>query len=876
MWLRRLFERRKFEADLSEELRFHLEEYTRELLAQGIAPAEAARRARLEFGGANTVEEECREASGWQPFDELRRQAVYAIRLLRKSPGFSATALATLAICLGANLAIFAVMDAALLRPLPFPEADRLVTLYNTYPKAGVDRDGSSLTNYYERRGQIPAFSSLAIYRPESMLIGESGATERFDSALVSPEFFATVGVALLMGRTFTEAETTFQTDHVVLLTYAHWQRHYGGDRQVVGRPIRVDGLAYKIVGVLPETFRFLSSPAQLYFPFASVPSARGNLRRHSGNSITMVARLRPGATVAQAQAQIDAHNAVVEAGNPQAKMMAEAGFRSVVTPLQDDHVAAIRPTLLLLQAGVGLLLLIGVVNLVNLLLVRANGRSKELAVRQALGASRRHIASEVLVETTLLTLAGGLLGCAVGALGIRLLVALGAEQLPLAAPIAFDARVALAALAGALLAGAVLAAPIVWFSLRASLHAEGRGSTSNAAAQGLRHAFLVSQMALAFVLLAGAALLGQSLKNAASVAPGFEPQQVLTGQVSLPWAKYPGPSAARRLVVERLGRVLAELPGVSAAGIVHNLPFSGKSNMTAATAKGYVTPPGQSIRGHFYYSVSGDYFGALGLTLKAGRYLNPDDGERRVCVIDEDFAQFYWPSANPLGQQIFAGSAQSTPDQAFTVVGVVARVKQTALTEGVLQGAVYFPYNFFPQSDLYLVARTRLGPESLGLALQRSVRSLDPDLPVTDLRPMRTRIDDSLLRRRAPALLAGFFSAIALLLTAIGTYGVLSYAVTQRRREIAVRMALGAQPGQIRNQFLGAALQLLGWGTVLGVIGAWFTGRAMQTVLYQVPPFHWTTVGTVMAVMTVAALAACLVPSYRASRVSPGEALAE
>ncbi|MBY0503884.1 MAG: ABC transporter permease [Bryobacteraceae bacterium] len=876
MGFHRLFQRQKFEAEMSEELRFHLDKYTQDLLDQGVPPAEAARRARLEFGGANTVQEECREASGWQTFDELRRQASYAIRLLRKSPGFTSTALATLAICLGANLAIFAVIDAALLRPLPFPEAHRLVTLYNTYPRAGVDRDGASLTNYYERRGQIPAFSSLSIYRPESMLIGEPGATERFESALVSPEFFATVGVAPLMGRTFTEAETTFQTDHVVLLTYAHWQRHYQADPQVVGRPIRVDGLAYKIVGVLPKTFTFLSSAAQLYFPYASVPSARGHLRRHSGNSITMVARLRPGATRAQAQSQIDAHNAVVEADNPQAKMMAEAGFRSVVASLHDDHVAGIRPILLLLQAGVGLLLLIGVVNLVNLLLVRASGRTKELAVRQALGASRRHVATEVLVETTLLTLAGGLLGCAVGAAGIRLLVALGADQLPLAAGMAFDGRVALVALAGAVLVGVALAFPIIWFTLRASLHAESRGGTASAAAQGLRHAFIVSQMTLAFVLLAGAGLLGQSLRNATAVAPGFRPEQVLTGQLSLPWAKYPGSSPQRLQIVERLGRRLVELPGVGAAGIVHNLPFSGKSNMTAVTAKGYRLRPGESVRGHYYYSVSGDYFGAIGLTLKSGRYFTARDGDQRLCVIDEDFAQRYWPSSDPVGQQLFSGSTESTPDQAFTVVGVVSRVKQVGLTDDTPQGAVYFPYRFFPQSDFYLVARARISPESLALAMQRAVRALDADLPVTDLRPMQTRIEDSLLTRRSPTLLAALFSAIALLLTAIGTYGVLSYAVTQRRREIAVRMALGAQPGQIRHQFLRVAFYLLLWGTTLGTIGAWLSGRLMQTLLYQVPSFHGLTLGGVALVMTAATLTACLVPSYRASRVSPSEALAE
>lgn len=888
MWrrLRSLFRvlttRRDFEQGMSEELRFHLDQYTADLVHSGVPPDEAARRARMEFGTVERVKEECREARSLQLFDELLRELRYAARLLRKTPGFTATALITLAICLGANLTIFAVVDAILLRPLPFPESGRLITVFNTYPKAGVERDGSSLTNYYERRGHIPAFTALAIYREGKAIIGETGATEREPVTRVSPEFFSTLGTGPVMGRAFTEEETTFQSDSVAILTDSYWRQRFGADPNVIGKRIRVDGLPKTVVGVLPREFRFLSSEARLYFPLASRPEDRTPRQRHSGgNSTHMIARLRPGATLADAQSQIDRQNTTLEEDDPQAKMMADAGFRSLVVSLHADQVASIRPTLLLLQAGVLVLFLIGVVNLMNLLLIRANGRLKELALRQALGASRRHVVSEVVVETTLLTLLGGVLGCAAGAGGIHLLATLGADHLPLGANIGFDARVGWAALAGSIITGIVLAAPIAWFNLRGHLaeaiQSETRGGTGSLAAQRLRHGFIVAQIALAFVLLAGAGLLGLSLKRAMAVAPGFRAGHILTGQVSLPWNHYPDPRV-RLAFTERLLKEIGGQPGVVSAGVASNVPLSGNSGKSAAKVQGHVLRPGESPRGHYAYWVGGDYFDALGFSLRAGRFLDAGDSHRtgRVCVVDEDFARYYWPGASPLGQRLFEGSDEGKEAEAFTVVGVVGSVKQAGLTEEVAQGAIYYPYAFRTDGNLFVVIRSGLRPESLALTLQKLVRRIDPDLPVNDVRSMEDRVAGSLATRRAPALLAGFFSAIALLLTAIGTYGVLSYAVAQRRREIGVRMALGARPGQIRGQFVSLALRLLVCGTLLGIGGTWLTGRAMETILFHVPALDVATLASAAGVMGLVSLAACLLPSRRAARTSPLEALAD
>jgi predicted permease len=873
--------RKRKGSDFSAEIEAHLQNEAERLREQGLSEDEARAAARRSFGNVMRAEEKFYESTRWMWWDHLKQDVRFGLRILRKSPAFTATALLTLALCFGANLTIFAVIDSVLLRPLPFPEPGQLMTIFNTYPKAGVERDGSSITNYYERRGQLPSFASLSIYAYGMEIVGEPGSTERLQTMRVSPDFFATLGLGPAIGRTFTDEETTSETDHVTILSDAFWRERFNADPNVLGKLIRVNSVPRTVIGVLPPSFRFLSSDAQVFLPLASRPEDRVPSRRHSGgNVIQMIARLRPDATLARAQSELDAQNAALEVDDPQAKMIADAGFRSLVVPLRADFVAAVRPTLLLLEAGVLVLLLIGAVNLVNLLLIRAGGRVKELAVRQALGAGWRYVVSEVVVETTLLTLAGGLLGLAVGAGGIQLLRGLGADRLPLGSHIAFDARVALAGVVGSIVLGVMLAVPVAWFQLRLhpgdALHSESRGSTIGHGAQILRHGFVVSQIALALILLAGAGLLGLSLERVMAISPGFQPNHVLSGQILLPWADYP--EAGRMRFVESLVDKLDQLPGVSSAGVVNNVPFSGNIGKSAATVAGHVRRPGESARGYYAYGVDGDYFRAMGFSLRAGRFLTADDSRRsqRVCVVDEDFARYYWPHGSAIGQRVWDGSEAGKDADAFTIVGVVGGVKQAGLAENVAQGAIYYPYAFRIDSGFFVAVRTSLAPESLARALQQAVRQIDPDVPVNDIQSMDTRIADSLVARRSPALLAGLFSAIALLLTSIGTYGVLSYAVSQRRREIGVRIALGAQPGQIRVQFLSLSLRLLIAGTALGLIGAWQAGREMRSLLFQVPPLDAGVLGAAVGVTAAVCLAACILPSQRAAKISPMEILAE
>jgi predicted permease len=808
----------------------------------------------------------------------------YAFRQLRKAPAFTFTALATVALCLGANLAIFAVINSILLRPLPFPDADRLVSIYNTYPKAGVENDGATITNYYERRGNIPAIESLSIYMERSEVVGDPGSTEQMGVIRISPDFFATLGVRPALGRSFTEEES-IQQRNVAILTDTFWRERFNSDPNIVGRQTRINGIPREIVGVLPPGFRFLSSEARLFVSMKSNEEQRGPKARHSGGGATrMIARLKPGATIAEAQAQIDAHNTTVEKDNPEAKMMAEAGFRSPVVSLHADHVRSIRPTLLLLQAGVFFLLLIGAVNLVNLLLIRASGRAKEMAIRQSMGANRRQILGQVMTESAVLTVTGGLLGLVAGAWGTRLLEILGAGRLPLGARIEFDGWLAAIGLIGSLVLGVVIALPIAWFNLSShlghALQSESRSGTVSRAAQRLRHGFIVAQIALAFVLLAGAALLGLSLKKVMAVSPGFQSDHLLTGEFTIPWQS---DQKHRVEIGDRLLEFIRQQPGVTAAGIITNMPLTGDNGRTAAAPKGYVPPAGQSLRGHYFYAVTGDYFTALGIPLREGRFLTSEDSHRaeRVCVVDEDFARHYWPKGGVVGQQITqvggtdANSGEPEIDAKFcTVVGVVGSVKQASLTEPQGQGAVYVPFAYIANSYYFVVTRTSQRPEAFAGTLRKLVRAADPDLAIGNIRSMETHIAESLIARRSPALLAGIFAAVALLLAAIGTYGVLSYAVAQRTREIGIRMAVGAQRVQIGAHFLSLGLRLLAAGTILGVAGAWAAGRGMQSVLFGVPALPIGALLGTALVMGIVSLVACLIPARRASRVDPMIAL--
>jgi predicted permease len=811
--------------------------------------------------------------------ESIGRDVRQSVRTLARERNFSVTVLAIFALCVAANVAIFAVVNSVLLKPLPFHDPHQLVLVSNSYPKAGVERAGASVPHYLERKEQLTdVFAGVAATRDWGVTIGDAGSPERIDASYVTPSFFRILGVNPAVGRTFTDEEGFYGKNQVVVLSDTLWRQRFGADPKVVGKTLRVDTTPYTIVGVMPAGFRFLSQTAKLWTPLCFSDDDRKAESRHS-NNMQMFARLKPGVTVAAAQVQLDALNARTLKTDPYAKLVTDAGFHTVIRDLGDDYVAQLRPVLWLLQAGVLFLLLIGAVNLANLLLVRATGRAKEFCVRQALGAGRGQLARALVTETLVLALAGGGLGLALGAAALKGILTLAASQLPVHVEAALDWRVGAAAIGGSVLLGLALAVPVVWHTLQgnltAALSVESRGGTTTRAVHRLRHALIVAQIALALVLLAGTGLLGLSFARVMAVKPGFNPENVLTGRISLPWSNYKE-DKDRLAFVEKLMANVQSLPGVKAVAVTTGMPFSGAGDNNATWIEGRTLEPGESLQAHRMSGVAGDYFQALGVPLRAGRFLTSADSraDTRVCVVDEAVAKRYWPNGDAIGHRLAHEPPDHPDTKWFTIVGVVGAVKHDDLAESREEGAIYYPYRDYAGLGLEVVVRTTQAPEAAGPMLRAAVLRLDPELALHDVKTMSSRVEESVAGRRVPLLLAGIFAGVALLLAAVGIYGVLAYAVAQRQREIGVRLALGALPEQILRQFLGLGGRLLGIGLPLGLLGAWFAGRAMSGLLFGVKPTDPLVLGGAAAAITVVAMLACLLPSRRAARVAPVEAL--
>jgi predicted permease len=809
--------------------------------------------------------------------ESLSRDVRLAMRGLARDKGFTVAALLTFALCLGANVALFAVVNAVLVRPLPFPNPDRIVTVYNSYPRAGVDKAGASVPHYLERRAGVAAFAEAAAYRDGGVTLGEAGSPDRVASMQVTPSFFKVLGVSAARGRTFTEDEGVYGKDAEVVLSDSLWKQDYASNPGAVGRKVRVDGKPQTIIGVMPPGFRFGTSKAQVWTPMAFSDDDKKPTQRH-GNNMSMMARLRPDATIAEAQSQVDAVNKHAEAEDPYAKLVADAGFHTVVADLHKDYVTEARPLLLMLQAGVLFLLLIGTVNLANLLLVRASARSKEFSVRQVLGAGRVQLARLLIAETLVLSLAGGLLGLGLGWAALRGLEFLGVNDLPHFGEYTLDPTVCAAALAASVLIGLLLALPMLWSVVRdnlaLALSVESRGGTTTRAAHRLRHALIVAQFALAFTLLVGTGLLAMSFSKVISVSPGFRPENVLTGAVPLPYARYKE-DKDKLAFTQRLGQELRAVPGVTAVGFSTAVPFDGNYDNNAISIEGQPPAPGQSLQTHYTSGVTGDFFAVLGITLREGRLLTEDDSVRklRVCVIDEDVAHRYWPGGNALGHRLWNG-APDKPDQTYTIVGVVGATKVSDLADTRAYGSIYFPYFHYAGYYLQVLLRTTQAPQAAGPALRAAVLRVDPELPVADLKTMSARLDDSLVSRRSPLMLAGILAGVALVLAAVGIYGVLAYAVAERRREIGVRMALGALPQQILAQFLSLGAKIVVAGSIIGGVGGWLVGRAMVSLLFGVGAAQPAVFACAAGLLSLVAMTACLLPALRAARVPPMEAL--
>ena len=876
--LRAIFLRRRIESEMAEEMQHHLELRTEKNLKFGMTPEEASHSALRAFGGTDQLKEHCRDVRSVQWLDTFLRNLRHSSRALAKSPGFTATALATFAICLGANLAIFAVVDAVLLRPLPFDHADRLVSMMNSYPRAGQVRATNSIANYFDRRTAIPAFSSLSIYKETSVVIGTAEYSDRVEIATVSADFFTTLGVQLAQGRYFTEAEMLRGSDNVAIITNGFWRSYFNSDPDVVGRTFRNNGVETTVVGILAPSFYFPSGRAQFYRPIPYGPFGKNPWMRHTANGGPIVARLAQGATLADAQAQMDAFNTRQLKDDPIASIIKDSGYRTVIRGFRDDFVGEIRPTLLVLGGGVGCLFLIGAVNLTNLLLIRASVRSREMAVRRALGAGRKDIILSVMLETALLVLGGEVLGLVLGSWGIHLLRILGSGQLPLGDRVAFDMRMAAASFVISVIVWLLIAVPLAGFNLRTdatrSLQSCAFGATPSRAMQRLRSSLIIAQVAFAFVLLTGAGLLSVSLKRVLQMPTGFGTDDVLTCSIALPAEKYKD-NAANLEFVQRLIPAIEAIPGVEQCAISSGAPFTRIIPQGAVSIEGMAKKPDEAQALHYLTAATAEYWQIMGIPLIRGRFLREADDQSKdvVCVVDQSFARHYWPGRDPIGKRISMG-LEFDKDHAVTVVGVVGDVKLHQVTEDAGTGLVYFPYSYVLHPVFSLVVRSQLQASVMAPMLRKAVRQLDPDLPIVDLRPMQALYDESLVGRRSPAIVASIFAAIALILAALGTFGVLSYAVTQRQREIGVRLALGAQPASIGWLFLASGFRLVALGSAIGFVGAWSAGRAMQGILYGTPPFNGTALVSAGAILALVAIPASFLPALRAAKVDPATVL--
>ena len=813
----------------------------------------------------------------------------FGLRLLWKDRGFAATSILTLALCIGANAAIFAVVNSVLLQPLPVAHSEQLIHMYNAYPAAGLTGGSTGVPDYYDRLRETTVFQEQALYNTRGDTRGgHDGEPQRTTAMFGTPSFLRLLQVQPLRGRLFTDEDGQEGKTHKAVLTYASWQQWFGGQDEAIGRDVRINGEPFTVVGVLPREFGFLDPEVRVWLPLSFSAQQKSDEQRHS-NNWSYIARLKPGSSIEQARLQIDALNARNLDRFPALKqILINAGFHTVVVPLQQYLVRDLRATLYLLWGGVVFVLLVGAVNVTNLMLVRSSARMKELATRHALGAGLGRIARQLLLETMLLALAGGLLGLGLGYAGVRALTALGLEATPQGTQVAIDATVIVftvgLGLALSLLIALVPVLGLRHMNLSQSFREDGRSGTASRGARVTRRVLVTAQIAFAFMLLIGAGLLLASFQRVLGVNPGFDAGHVMTGIVSPPATRYKEDAQVVAFWNQLAERVRA-LPGVQAAGITTNLPLGGNYSDSVILAEGYAMVPGESLISPYNSSVSPGYFEAMSIPLKKGRYFTASDVEPapKVLIIDERLARRFWQGSDPIGRRMWkpdsAEEFTKGPGPAshfYTVVGVVGDIRTTGLTEKEPVGTYYFPFEQNVIRGMTLVTRTAGDPSSVVNAIRQQVTSLDPELPFFSVKPMQQRVDESLVSRRTPMMLASLFGGIALFLAAVGIYGVLAFQVAQRRKEIGIRMALGSDGRRIFGLIVTEGLWLLAAGIGIGLAGAFGIRRAMATQLFGVQPMDPLVLSAVAATLGVVAFIACAVPARRASHIDPLIALTD
>jgi predicted permease len=810
----------------------------------------------------------------------------YAVRSLMGDKGFTVTVVLTIAVCIAANTATFAVVNSVLLRPLPVPDARSILLMANRYPKAGADFGYFSASgDYYDRLRDVHGFSEQAMFRIGGRTLEIQGTPQRVTGMLATPSLFRLLRVPPAYGRAFTDAEGEPGADHEAILSDGLSRRLFGSPQAALGRDIRMSGEPYKVVGVMPADFNFIDPEVRLWAPAAFTPKEREV--RHS-NNWQNIGRLKPGATLQQAQSQVDALNRANLDRFPSFKeVLINAGFHTVVVPLEDMLVKEVRGSLYLFWGGAAFVLLIGAVNVANLVLARTTLRRKEFATRLALGAGAGRLMRQLATESILVALAGGAAGAVLGTVWLRALAHSGIERLPRAGEVRVDAMVVLAMLATAGLVGIVIglvpSVQVIRARVSEVLREESRTGTGGRRARRVRQVLVVAQVGLAFVLLAGAGLVLASFRQLLRVDPGFDVQGVVTASTSVPQSLYPKDADVKALM-DRLLAAIRAIPGVKAAGATTTIPWGGDHNDSVIMAEGYAMKPGESVIAPENVTVTPGYFEAMHITIVAGRPFDARDRESApgVIIVDERLAHHFWPDRDPIGRRMYQprdpADLLKTDEHThwMTVVGV-ARPVHTANVEGAgSPGTYYMPYAQNVQRGYSLAIKTSGNLGAVLGAVRSRFAAVAPNLALADVHTMEERGDLALAGRRASLTLALFFGCLALFLSGVGIYGVLAYLVSQRQREIGIRAALGCTAGGVVKLVVGEALWLLGAGLVLGVAGSVALRSVVAGQLYGVKPLDPVVMSAVVLALAAAGLAACVLPARRATHVDPVMVLRE
>jgi putative ABC transport system permease protein len=866
--LRSLFRRSCVEEELTDELRFHLQKLMEEKVAQGVTPEEARYAALRELGGVEQIKEECRDMWKVSLIEDFLQDMRYGFRQLRRGPGFTAVAALALGLGIGANTAVFSVINGVLLRPLPYPEPDRLVWLWPASLRTGQVFGGAiSAPDFLDYRARSAAFEHLAAFmRIDSALTG-SGEPERVPLALVSAGFFETLGIKPVLGRTISPDDEEVQWPQVVVLSYGLWQARFGGDPNIVGKTINLDGKGMTIVGVMPAGFQF-PKEALLWNP---LPFKFAEMQVRRFHFIRAIGRLKPGVSIGQAQAEMTSLCLTLEKLYPDSNT--SYGVKPVL--LKERLVGDMRPTLTLLMTSVGFVLLIACANVAHLLLARATARQKEIAVRSSLGASGGRLMRQLLTESVLLGLLGGAFGVLLAVGGLRALIAMNVVNIPRLDQVHLDLRALAFTAALSILTGIVFGlAPARRASkleVTETLKEGGRSGSPGCSHQRLHHALVAAEVAISLVLLIGAGVLIHSFARLQNVDPGFNPTGVISVQVSWPaTSRSDLPKGA--VFFSQLLKRLQALPGVQYAGLISELPLSGQDNDTYFTIEGRPPVEPSNRPDEDQRLVSSDYFKAMGIPLIQGRYFSESDNESapKVVIVNRSFASKYFSNQNPLGQHLTIDRGEPFRCQ---IVGVVGDVRHHALASRP-SPAMYVPYAQSPSDHTNVVIRSRTPRLALLAEVKYAVQALNKDIPVYGIHSMDELVSGSVAEPRFRTLLLGTFAAIALILAAAGIYGVMSYSVTQRTHEIGVRVALGAERRDVMRLVLGQELVWVLAGITVGLAVALALAGLITSLLYQVRPIDPLSFVGIPIILAAVALLASYIPARRALKVDPTVAL--